>query len=98
MGTFAIGDSGSGGARDGGEHAGDASHVALPLCRLLAQRTTAGGGQAVELRALALLGVAPLARHPVALLEAMKRGVERAVENAERCAGAFADPARDAVA
>src|SRR5689334_12234039 len=85
-------------AGDGGEHAGHAGGVALPLRLLLAQRAAAGGGEAVELRALALLGVPPHALHPRALLEAVQRGVERTVEHAEGLAGALADPARDAVA
>ena len=44
------------------------------------------------------VGVPPLRVHEAALLQPVQRGVERAVEDAERVARRLADPPRDAVA
>src|SRR5579885_269751 len=62
---------------------GDRGDVLLPRRGLAAQRATPCCCQAVELGPLALLGEAPLALHPAALLHAMQRGVQRAVQDAK---------------
>src|SRR3712207_5131635 len=73
-------------------------HVALPARLLGAQGPAAGWREAVELGTLALLRGAPVGLDPAALLHAVKRGIEGAVENAEAAARALADEPRDGVA
>src|SRR5918999_5920605 len=79
-------------------HPSDSFDVALPARLLGAEGAAPGGREVVELGALALLGRPPVRLDPAALLHAMERGVERAVEDAERAAGSVADEAGDAVA
>src|SRR6185437_2588462 len=81
-----------------GHHTRDGGDVVVPRLRLAAKRAATGSGEPVELRALLLVGAAPLRFDPAALFHAVKRRIQRAVEHFERAIGSVADEARDGVA
>src|ERR1041385_7051912 len=80
--------------QDGRHHPG----VAPPADRLLAELLPPRGGQLVELRLAIGVGDAPLLRQEPAPLQAVERGVERALLDRQHLVGALADPAADGVA
>src|SRR5512146_127001 len=79
-------------------HSRDRGDVVVPGLRFRAQRAAAGSGEAVELGALSLLRRSPLRLDPPALLHAVERRVESAVEHAEASVGSLANEPRHGIA
>src|SRR6478609_10939855 len=74
----------------------DGEHVAAPARGLTAYRARTGGGEPIVFRPPPALGDAPFAVDPVVALEALERGVERALVHLEgalrHLLDALADP------
>src|SRR5947209_20618944 len=70
--------------RLGVHDAADGRHVIVPVRRLIAESSTSGGGEPIELRAFSLLRHSPLGVDPAALLHAVEGRIECAIENGER--------------
>jgi len=65
------------------QDAADRLRQPLPLLRLAVELASSERRQPVELRALAEIGMPPVGGNPVAMLEAVEGGVERALVDLE---------------
>src|SRR4051812_36796137 len=74
----------------------DRLRIPLPLRELGGELTTPEWRQLVVLRLAIVLGVAPIGVQPSALLEAMERGIKRALLDLQPILRDVLDPAQDA--
>ena len=84
--------------RGGGEGARNRLHEAIPARGLLTQATASERGEAVVLRLAVVLRRPPFARDKPLVLEAVQRGIQRALLDEECAAGDLLDPEQHAIA